>query len=250
MSFLVTKIVSAFVLPPLNLLVVSGVGLCLLKTRPRLGRNLILVSWLLLYALSTPIIAMVLRRPLENTPTITLTDTPANVDAIVVLSGGIYLNAPEYEGDSVNGYVLERLRYAARLHRATGKPILVTGGNPRQATKTEAQVMQESLSSDFFIPVQWVEDQSNTTLDNARLSAPVLQQHGIRRIYLVTHAVHMPRARAAFERAGFEIVPAPTMFTTRAKLIPLDFLPQGPALAMSYYTLHEVIGQVWSWLQG
>jgi uncharacterized SAM-binding protein YcdF (DUF218 family) len=246
MDFLATKIIAAFLLPPLNLLVLSGLGILLLTSRPRLGRRLIVVSWLLLYALSLPAIGGALLRSLEHTSPLPPAGALPDADAIVVLSGGIYLKAPEYGQDTVGGHVLERLRYAARLHRLTGKPILVTGGNPQDAAIAEGDAMREALVNDFHVPVQWVENQSKTTRENALFSASLLQKHGIHRIYLVTHAAHMPRAQAAFERAGFQVIPAPTMFTTkRDKVDPRVLLPNPSTLLLSYYAMHEWIGQLW-----
>src|SRR3954466_12212342 len=66
-------------------------------------------------------------------------------DAIVVLSGGLYYKAPEYGGDTVNNYVLERMRYAVQLYRLTGKPVLVTGGSWRDGARPEADTMKESF---------------------------------------------------------------------------------------------------------
>ena len=40
MSWLATKLVGIFLLPPLNLLIVAGLGIVLLNNHPRLGRNL------------------------------------------------------------------------------------------------------------------------------------------------------------------------------------------------------------------
>lgn len=37
----------------------------------------------------------------------------------------------------------------------------------------------------------------------------LLQARGVRKILLVTHGDHLARARAVFERAGFEILAAP-----------------------------------------
>jgi len=249
MSWLATKTVSIFLLPPLNLLLLSGLGILLLSRRPRLGRALILAAWLLLYGLSTPFIGDTLLQSLEQTPPLRLENTAtSNIDAIVVLSGGVYCSAPEYGGDDITGSVLERLRYTARLYRATNKPILVSGGKP-QSTIPESTIMKEVLENDFHIPVQWVEDRSINTLENARFSAALLQQHGIHTIYLVTHSWHMPRAVSAFEKAGLTVVPAPTVFTTQCRINWLDFLPSSRALQMSSRATHEWIGQLWYWLQ-
>jgi uncharacterized SAM-binding protein YcdF (DUF218 family) len=137
------------------------------------------------------------------------------------------------------------LRYGAKLQRETGKPILVTGGNPLGNSISEAQQMRDVLEQDFRVPVRWTEDESDNTFDNARNSFRILQQADIRKIYLVTHAWHMPRAASVFRRAGFEVVEAPTAFTTRYRTDLLTFLPQSLALEDSRIFLHEIIGMFW-----
>ena len=244
MSWLATKMISSLLLPPLNLLLLAGLGMVLLNHRPRLGRRLILAAWLLLHVLSLPIIGRALQQSLETVPPLPPGAYPSNAAAIVVLAAGTYDHAPEYGGDSASPDTLERLRYAVRLYRATGKPILLTGGKPNSAT-AESIVMKEVLEQDFHVPVQWIEDQSENTWENARLSYAILQPQGITIIYLVTHAWHMPRALIAFEKAGFQVIPAPTKFTTDYQLTLLDFLPRAHALGMSATGLHEWIGRLW-----
>src|SRR5215470_7459040 len=127
LDILLTKIISAFLLLPLNLLMLGTVGLGLLKLRPRLGRRILITVFLLLYATSTPIIVDAIRKQCETIPPLDLTAPLPHADAIVVLTGGTYYRAPEYGEDTVNEYTLARMRYAARLYRLTGKPLLVTG---------------------------------------------------------------------------------------------------------------------------
>jgi uncharacterized SAM-binding protein YcdF (DUF218 family) len=73
----------------------------------------------------------------------------------------------------------------------------------------------------------------------------MLQQAGIHKIYLVTHAWHMPRSAEVFRRAGFEVVEAPTAFTTSYQTDLLTFLPQAGSLYESKIFIHEVIGLMW-----
>ena len=47
-----------------------------------------------------------------------------------------------------------------------------------------------------------------------------LEAAGVRRILLVTHAMHMKRARDAFEAAGLEVVPAPTAWLGGGEAVP------------------------------
>ena len=215
----------------------------MLKHHPRLGRLLVAGALILFYLLSTPFISETLLQRLETASVINSADTGAG--AIVVLGGGTYFNAVEYGGDTVSRYSLERIRYAARLYQLTGKPILVTGGAPLGNTSSEAEQMKSVLENEFRVPVSWVEGASNNTHENAYKSYEALERDRITHIMLVTHAWHMPRAMREFERAGFQVTPAPTAFTTRYRTDGLAYLPTANALQQSRIFIHEVIGMMW-----
>lgn len=245
MSWFLTNLISAFLLPPLNLLLLALAGLLFIRSRPRLGRSLLIGSFVLLWLCSTPYIASGALRILEAQIKAVNPKTQS-ADAIIVLGGGAYPNAPEYGGaDTVGCASLERLRYAARLQRETGKPILVSGGNPDGTQSSEAQQMKAVLEKEFNVPVRWTEDASDNTLENARYSYQLLHKIGIRRIYLVTHAWHMPRAVMAFQSAGFDVVPAPLAFSSNYRTTLLSFVPNAGALYNSRTSMHEMIGLLW-----
>ena len=250
MSWFITNFIASFLLPPLSLLLLLALGIILLYRRNKLAKTLILASFGLLWVASTPYFAEGALHLLEAQA------TPLNIgrpngqpqaaDAIVILGGGTCFHAPEYAGqDTIADTALVRLRYGAKLQRETGKPILVTGGKPLGNSVSEAQQMRISLEQDFHVPVRWTEDESDNTFENAYHSFRILQQAGIRRIYLVTHAWHMPRAAAVFRRAGFEVIEAPTAFTTRYRTDLLTFLPRAESLKDSKIFIHEVIGLLW-----
>lgn len=253
-SWLITNLIAAFLLPPLNGLVPAVLGLLLRKRWPRLGRTLLALGLVLVTAFSMPIVASHLLRPLEQRydplPRARAADLP--VDAIVILGGGRYRGAPEFDGqDDIKGITLDRLRYGALLARESGKPVLVTGGSPSGPGRTEGDLMKASLARDFGVAVRWVEDRSENTRQNALFSAQILLPQGARRIALVTHAFHMPRAVSAFEAAGFEVVPAPTAYLAGPEGgAPFDFLPSYDVMYRSGLALHEVIGLVWYRLRG
>jgi uncharacterized SAM-binding protein YcdF (DUF218 family) len=207
----------------------------------------IVLALVALYALSTQYVADALLHELEPPARDPLADRSG--EAIIVLGAGTYFGAPEYGSDTVSAEGLVRLRYAAHLHRATGKPILTTGGSPEGASAGEATQMKAVLNRDFQVPVAWIEDRSRTTLENARQTYKILSAAGLRTIYVVTHAWHMPRAKLAFENAGFAVIPAATGYTTRFRLTALDFLPEASALLDSSRFFHEVIGIAWYQLQ-
>lgn len=241
-----TNAVAALLIPPGGLLVLLGLGLWLSRRWPRVGRSLAVAAAAALYLLSTPLAGDALLRWWE-TPPAPATDLgpDSGARAIVVLGGGIYGNAPEYGGDTVHAMALERLRYAALLQRRNRLPLLVSGGNPAADGSDEAQTMRRTLEQDFGVPVRWSENRSLNTLGNARLSRELLAREGIDRILLVTHAWHMPRARLAFEHAGFSVIAAPTVHSTRHRLRLTDLLPDAGALRDSALVCHEVIGLVW-----
>jgi len=243
-EWLITNAFAALLVPPGSLLLLAAIGALATRRQPRIGRALVGLSLAALYAFSTPFTAGLLLRSLEPAPRNPLSDNSGQ--AIVVLGGGTYFSAPEYDGqDTVSAPSLVRLRYAAQLHRAMGKPVMVTGGAPQGNASSEASQMKTVLERDFGVPVKWAEQGSSNTLENARLGYRLLDAAGARRIYLVTHAWHMPRSRLVFEHAGFAVIPAPTAYTTRYRLTALDFLPSANALYDSSRFFHEAIGIGW-----
>lgn len=244
-SWLLTNALTALLIPPGLLFIALAAGLALQRRHPRTSRGLLVAGTAGLYLLSMPLTGTFLLQQWE-TPHGAVPNSPS-AQAIVVLGGGRYPVAPEYGSDTVSSSTLVRLRYAAHLHRQTGLPILVSGGSPDGSAISEAQLMGQTLEQGFSVPARWREGGSANTLENARMSRTTLQAAGIQRIYLVTHAWHMPRARLVFERAGFEVIPTPTGYATgeTAELTVLDFLPNSTGLRDSARFFHEAIGLVW-----
>ncbi len=245
--WLVPGAIKTLILPPASLLILAFVGWLAGRRRPRLGRGLIAASLIALYGLSTPLVAGLARKTLEPPPLAREDVRNADAGAIVILGAGVYRDAPEYGGDTAGPRTLERLRYGAWLYRESGArlPILVTGGQIDPDDAPVGQVMARVLEDEFRVPVRWVEDASRTTYENARASRAILARAGIGRIFLVTHATHMPRARAAFEAAGFEVIPAPTLFQGPIEPTLNDFLPNAGALSGIGYVIYEWAGRAW-----
>ncbi|MGH8662588.1 MAG: YdcF family protein [Burkholderiales bacterium] len=243
MEWLITKTIAALLEPLGIVLIILLGGAAVAWTRPLAAWRPVVLAFVVLYPLSTHYVADQLLWLLEPAPRDPAADTSGQ--AIVVLGGGTYFSAPEYGVDTVKAPVLARLRYAAHLHRALGKPLLASGGAPEGNPVPEAQLMRHVLQQDFRVPVQWIEEGSRNTFENALMSAAVLNPVGVQRIYLVTHAWHMRRARVAFEHAGFTVIPAPTGFATRFRLTLIDFLPDARALDDSGIFFREGVGIGW-----
>lgn len=232
---------SDLALPPTLLVVLTIVGVIALYRRRALGLTLVLGSQMLLLALSMPVVAMALARTLEPPPV-----TPGRLkqaQAIVILAGGNNRGAPEWGGETVKTYTLQRLRYGARLARETGLPILVTGGRPEGGRRAEAEVMREVLVEEYGREVRWVESASTTTGENAILTAAMLKREGVDRIALVTDAIHMPRSRQAFEAAGLEVIACPTAFAGQRPFEWSQLVPGPIALQLSHYALREWVSR-------
>lgn len=235
------------IMPPASLFILIGIAALLRRRWPRSGRALGTTALATLVVLSTNAGALLLLRPLENMTTALTDPQAAGAQAIVVLGAGSVEGAPEYGGIEVPDQVaLVRLQYAAHLQRATGLPLLVSGANGTPPRGVMARVLRE----DFQTPVMWVDERASDTAENAVNSARILKAAGIRRVLLVTQAMHMPRSRAQFVRNGIDVVEAPTLFYSKARWSPYMLVPSASGLYRSFYATHEWIGLGWYRLRG
>jgi uncharacterized SAM-binding protein YcdF (DUF218 family) len=245
-SWFFTNLLAAFLLPPLSLVMLGGLGWWLSKRFRLTGNAIIMTSIALLLALSTGAGSRLLIAPLENRSLPVPNPKMVDAKAIVILGGGRSFAAPEDGNrDQPGSQTLARLRHGARLHRLTGLPVLVSGGAPDRGGESEAAVMARALREDFQIPVRWIEDTSENTAQNAAHAATMLREAGIDRVLLVTDAIHMSRAMQVFSRTDLSLVRAPTDFVSRKTLSVEDFIPNPRFLRHSHYALHEWIGLVW-----
>ena len=194
---------SDLVLPPTSLVLLTIAGLALVRRRRALGLTLALGSQLLLLALATPVVANALARSLEPPP-VTAAQL-SRAQAIVILAGGNNRGSPEWGGETVKHYTLQRLRYGAHLARETGLPIYVTGGTPEGGKHAEGALMRDVLVHEYKLDSARVDSGAMTTGENATGRRARSQTQQIRRVALVTDAMHMPRARQVFEALGFEV---------------------------------------------
>lgn len=240
-------VVKALLLPPGGIILLGVFGL-IMGGRSLAGRFLITLSLAALYLFSTPYIANRMMAEVETFPALSPTEIQDNnAEAIVVLGGGRRDDAAEFGGDTVNGLLLERLRYAAYLSRLTGLPVIPSGGNAHSEGPAEAALARRVLEEEFNVPVAATEESSRTTWENATMTAALLRRAGIGRVFLVTHAMHMPRSMEMFRRAEIDAIAAPTAFIHNSNSPDLvsDWLPNPKTLWHSYYALHELVGSAW-----
>lgn len=249
-SFVATKIAAALLTPPGLLVVFVVFGFLATLKRLWLGTLVFVLGLLIVAGMSLPVMGHRLRADVESsTQALDLANPPNPMpQAIVVLGAGRNAGAPEFGGDTVNMMTLERLRYAAFLARKTKLPVLTSGGARYAEETPEAALMARSLAEDFGVAAKWTETRSRTTAENALNSGELLEKEGIKRVFLVTSAVHMRRAVLAFSaQTGLEVVPAPTGFSSRGSeaATVLDYLPSGRGIYNSYLAMHERLGYHW-----
>src|SRR4051812_26251218 len=104
-AFLLKKVLSALVLPPTGLLLLSILGLLLWKRLPRLGKSCAWIGVVVLLLLATPFVSRMLAHALNVAPTLDRNRAQA-AQAIVILGGGARLGTLEY-GDTLTSESLE-----------------------------------------------------------------------------------------------------------------------------------------------
>lgn len=243
MELIPLRALAEWALPPAGPLLLLLLGLVLIRYRP--GRWLAAAGGLLLYAFSIPLVSHALVAPLQKPFTPPDADQLEAAEAIVVLGAGYRSGAVEFSGETVNDLALVRLRYAAALHHRTGLPVIATGG-AAQDREPESRWMAEVLE-ELGVDAVFQESQARDTRGNADYSARLLRELDAHTVLLVTHAHHLLRAGAAFERAGLDVIPAPTgAFVPSTSGVSAGmFRPQANALRVSWLAMHEYLGILW-----
>ena len=251
----VKRLLELLLLPPTSLYIGVTLGLCiygLAKRRPearrphaRAGAALAVLSGLTLSALSVPQVAFWLLNSLQTAPAIPPSATSIDADAIVVLSGDVDCDPPEYGPDQPGFISLQRCRYAAQLSKRTGVPILISGGVLRPDRRAAAEVLRDFVQDELSTPVRWIENRSLTTRQNAQFSSELLRKEGITRVAVVTHAWHMPRAIDVCEAAGLTVLPAPTAAATPPANLRDAIMPRARSFRDSSWAIHEWVGRLW-----
>ncbi|MNZ76649.1 hypothetical protein D3C78_951630 [compost metagenome] len=233
-------------MPPGLLLILLCLAFFLRRRFPRLAVAGFVIGLGGFWLMSLPVAVGWGARLLEQGPPLARSEWAGlaeRADAIVILGAGRERGDPAWGADQPGVMARERLRYAARLAKASGLPILTSGGLHYGSPPSEAQIMAESLRDDYGVAVRWQEGHSRTTWENAQDSAAILRQAGIRRVVLVTQALHMRRAQWSFRQVGLEVIPAPHGFIGVDNARPFGgWLPEGKAVWQSELLFNEAIG--------
>jgi uncharacterized SAM-binding protein YcdF (DUF218 family) len=251
MSF--SNLIEAWILPPgLNVLLILF-GFMISMYWVKSGKLIILIGCISLWLLSAPIVAYHFIDLLQNQFSILSLEKlnkSSSQEAIVILGGGDKVK-PEYGNKrTVSDFTLHRVTYAAYLHQKINLPIIVSGGRPMPGMESEADLMEKLLKDQFNIITHYKEDQSLTTADESHFIADLMKQHGIKTIYLVTDAWHMPRSVYIFKCRGINVIPAPMGYYAYGPGYAfISYLPNINALHASTLTIHEIVGMAWYFMK-
>jgi len=158
----------------------------------------------------------------------------SKAELIVILGAGL-TSSSTMQQPNLNLMLLERVRFGAFLQRETSLPILVTGAGSHSKV-TEAELMKKVLEEEFCASVKYVEDRSNSTLENAKFTAEILREHNIKTIFLVSNSWHLKRASFIFEKYAREVNVIPIAdFAYASKSFNFDKSDFVPSLATPYY---------------
>ena len=254
-------VLTAMLLPPVPLLLLTLLGARLILWRRGLGWLLLMLSVAAVWLTASTAVGEWMQRGLLAPPPplaaarlaelkrASLADK--NSVAVVVLGGGRESRSPEYGVASLSPLALERLRYGVWLGRETGAPMGFSGGLGHAAEQpgaTEAEVAAQVAAREFQRPLRWTESRSRDTRENAQFTTSLLGGQGIRQLVVVTHGWHMPRALRAFEQAareqrcGWEVVPAPMGLAQRVERPVLRWMPSSEGFLLVRAVVREQIG--------
>ena len=165
------QLFEVLILPPASALLLLLIGCALRRWRPRIGRLLQLASVAWIWLASTPCFGGLLLCTLQSAPALPTEGRLPRADAIVVLAAGADRVGGEYGGPVIGPITMQRLRYAAALHRRTGLPLLCSGGAPASGAPSLAAMMKQTAEKELGVRVRWTEERSANTLENLRFSA-------------------------------------------------------------------------------
>jgi uncharacterized SAM-binding protein YcdF (DUF218 family) len=103
--------------------------------------------------------------------------------------------------------------------------------------------MQRTALTDFSTEVDLIEDLSNNTYENAKLTSLILKYKDLDKIVLVTHAWHLSRSVQLFESEGLDVLPAPTAFVLQDVKGIYSLIPEAGAMSASNLAIHEFLGK-------
>lgn len=199
------------------------------------------------YALMTPLGANMLVLAIEHRSKVAETAPVCDrVQAAVLLSGG--LSRPAETSEDFGALTPETLarvfawRHLQQTRNPSDQPLIIAGGGPFRIAEAEVIAALLELLDPNSGPLV-LEKTSRNTRENAKAVRHLLPS-STTRIMLASSALHLPRAKFAFERAGFEVCPLALNRHYMAVSGGSALVPQSSSLAKSEAAVHEILGEI------
>ncbi|REK23562.1 MAG: YdcF family protein [Planctomycetota bacterium] len=252
------EIINLLLRPYFVLLAAIAIGVLVVLFRGTVRRRwklLLVLAVASLIAMSTPVVTYFTLGTLEwRYPPVT--ERPADLDAIVILSAGIYPPDAVRPAAVLGERTINRcLRGAELFAQGEPCPIVVAGGrvDPERAGPTLAGAMVDLMHGQFGIAREHflVEETSRTTHENAVNCSEMLRKRNLQRVALVTDATHMHRAVLCFRKQGLDVIPIACSHRATELTWELDdFLPNPGDAVRNQAVFHEYLGMLWYYFQG
>lgn len=251
-AFFIFKRTMGMLLQPLPVvfcLALLGLILVGLTRRKKLGRFVLFLSFLVLFAVSFPPLIRLMAKPLEGTHPPLFADAAAKLKpwAVVVMGSGVAhpsdpgLPAMTRLNDCARARLVEGLRVGRLFPDAE---FVVTGYGMGLENCADAMA---AAAGEMGVAKDRIHALANS-LDSEDEARQVKELAAGREIVLVTSAAHMPRAMLFFQQAGVNAVPAPCDYIsslhgpTRDDVNRSRWRPRGESLAHSEELWHEFAG--------
>ena len=237
-------------LPILWLIIFTGFACYLLK-KNRLARFCLIIAICWLGLITTSWLPNALVGSLERTypPLLTINPASSSVPVYIMVLGAGHTDDKTLPPNSqLSPTILGRLIEGVRLYHAIQGSKLIFSGDKGEQTESQAVILAQTAG---FLGVS-ADDicQFTTTKNTADEAATYRLTFGIQnKLYLVTNAVHMPRAMYLFRREGINVTAAPTNYLIKKGSVSRPFtafIPRSDNLFKMETVMHEYVGMLWT----
>lgn len=237
-------------LPILWLLILTGMVSYLFK-RTRLAYICAISAVIWLGLITTGLLPDLLVKFLERkyAPILTVEKGDTTVATYIMVLGSGHIDDKSLPPNSqLSADVLGRLIEGIRLYHVLPGSILIFSGDKGRQTESQSVILSQTSN---FLGVLPSNIRMFTTTKNTADEAKTFRStFGVQnKLYVVTDAIHMPRAMYLFTHEGINATAAPTNYFIKkgSASSPFGFLiPQSDNINRMDAAIHEYVGLLWA----
>ena len=183
--------------------------------------------------------------------------TDENYSAGILLGGFAGMNKTDHQtyfseqsDRFIQAMLLYKTGHIKKIIVAAGDGSVFNRGDFREGDFVQEQLMAMGIPAADIA----VDRNSRNTAENAINAKKIIDSLQLPPPYLlVTSAIHIPRAKKTFIKAGIDVIPYPAAYFVRPpdSVVPTDYiLPSASALKNWDMYLREIIGSLMYWMTG